>query len=41
VNELLSDDVAQHLQRSIRLLVVEDELTIAFVGEYSRGARPS
>lgn len=36
VNELLSDDVAQHLQRSIRLLV-EDELTIAFVGEYSRG----
>lgn len=36
VNKLLSGDVDRHLQRSMRLLV-EDELTIAFVGEYSRG----
>ncbi len=35
-NELLEEDIERHLQRSIRLLV-EDELTIAFVGEYSRG----
>ncbi|WP_192497331.1 dynamin family protein [Halospina sp. K52047b] len=35
-NELLEGDIERHLQRSIRLLV-EDELTIAFVGEYSRG----
>ena len=36
LNELLEEDIERHLQRNIRLLV-EDELTIAFVGEYSRG----
>ncbi len=35
-NELLSEDLANHLQRGIDLLI-QDELTIAFVGEYSRG----
>ncbi len=35
-SELLSEDLARHLQRGIELLV-QDELTIAFVGEYSRG----
>ncbi len=35
-NELFSEDIAVRLQRSFKLLR-EDELTIAFVGEYSRG----
>jgi len=35
-NELLSDDVSQRLRRGLNLLI-EDELTVAFVGEYSRG----
>ncbi|WP_097458867.1 dynamin family protein [Mangrovitalea sediminis] len=35
-NDLFSDDVHQRIRRGIELLL-EDELTIAFVGEYSRG----
>ncbi|TVP59577.1 MAG: GTPase [Halomonadaceae bacterium] len=35
-NELLSDDLALRLRRGMQLLV-EDELTVAFAGEYSRG----
>lgn len=35
-NGLFSDDIALRLKRSFKLLR-EDELTIAFVGEYSRG----
>lgn len=35
-NDLFSDDVRQRIRRGIELLL-EDELTIAFVGEYSRG----
>lgn len=35
-NELYSDDIASRLQRGVKLLK-EDELTLAFVGEYSRG----
>jgi hypothetical protein len=35
-NQLYSEDVSERIQEGLRLLV-EDELTIAFVGEYSRG----
>ncbi len=35
-NDLYSDDVSERIRRGIELLI-EDELTIAFVGEYSRG----
>ncbi|PSF12325.1 GTPase [Marinobacter fuscus] len=35
-NNLFSDDVSTRIRRGLELLV-EDELTIAFVGEYSRG----
>src|SRR5690554_5552501 len=35
-NDLFSDDVRARIRRGLELLV-EDELTIAFVGEYSRG----
>ncbi len=35
-NNLFSDDVSKRLRHGLELLV-EDELTIAFVGEYSRG----
>lgn len=35
-NDLFSEDIALRLKRSFNLLK-EDELTIAFVGEYSRG----
>ncbi|WP_165857563.1 dynamin family protein [Marinobacter sp. JSM 1782161] len=35
-NDLFSDDVSQRIRRGLELLI-EDELTIAFVGEYSRG----
>ncbi len=35
-NDLYSDDIASRLQRGLKLLQ-EDELTLAFVGEYSRG----
>jgi hypothetical protein len=35
-NDLFSEDIALRLKRSFKLLR-EDELTIAFVGEYSRG----
>ncbi len=35
-NELISDDINQRLVRGLNLLQ-EDQLTIAFVGEYSRG----
>ncbi len=35
-NDLFSDDISHRLQRGFKLLR-EDELTIAFVGEYSRG----
>ena len=35
-NELFSDDISKRIRHGLELLV-EDELTIAFVGEYSRG----
>lgn len=35
-NDLFSEDVSQRIRRGLELLI-EDELTIAFVGEYSRG----
>jgi len=35
-NRLYSDDISERIHEGLRLLV-EDELTIAFVGEYSRG----
>lgn len=35
-NRLYSDDISKRIHEGLRLLV-EDELTIAFVGEYSRG----
>ncbi|WP_336367377.1 dynamin family protein [Marinobacter sp. C2H3] len=35
-NDLFSDDISARLRHGLELLV-EDELTIAFVGEYSRG----
>ncbi len=35
-NQLYSDDIARRIQEGLQFLV-EDELTIAFVGEYSRG----
>ncbi|MFE8071291.1 dynamin family protein [Marinobacteraceae bacterium S3BR75-40.1] len=35
-NELYSDDISKRLRRGLDLLL-QDELTIAFVGEYSRG----
>ncbi len=35
-NDLYSDDVSERIRRGVELLI-EDELTIAFVGEYSRG----
>jgi len=35
-NDLFSDDVSTRIQNGLELLI-EDELTIAFVGEYSRG----
>ncbi|WP_166269703.1 dynamin family protein [Marinobacter caseinilyticus] len=35
-NDLYSEDVSSRIRRGLELLV-EDELTIAFVGEYSRG----
>ena len=35
-NDLFSDDISHRIRRGIELLM-EDELTIAFVGEYSRG----
>jgi predicted GTPase len=35
-NQLFSDDISERIHEGLRLLV-EDELTIAFVGEYSRG----
>jgi len=35
-NNLFSDDVSKRIRHGLELLV-EDELTIAFVGEYSRG----
>ncbi|MDI9246535.1 dynamin family protein [Marinobacter sp. CHS3-4] len=35
-NDLFSDDVSKRIRHGLELLV-EDELTIAFVGEYSRG----
>lgn len=35
-NDLFSDDISQRIRRGLELLI-EDELTIAFVGEYSRG----
>ncbi|MDX1635093.1 MAG: dynamin family protein [Marinobacter sp.] len=35
-NDLFSDDVSSRIRRGLELLI-EDELTIAFVGEYSRG----
>lgn len=35
-NDLFSDDVSTRIRHGLELLV-EDELTIAFVGEYSRG----
>lgn len=35
-NNLFSDDISTRIRRGLELLV-EDELTIAFVGEYSRG----
>lgn len=35
-NQLYSDDIARRIQEGLQLLV-DDELTIAFVGEYSRG----
>jgi hypothetical protein len=35
-NDLYSDDVSERIRRGVELLV-EDELTIAFVGEFSRG----
>lgn len=35
-NDLFSEDVSSRIRRGLELLV-EDELTIAFVGEYSRG----
>lgn len=35
-NDLFSDDVRQRIRRGMEMLL-DDELTIAFVGEYSRG----
>ncbi|SFR82819.1 Replication fork clamp-binding protein CrfC (dynamin-like GTPase family) [Marinobacter daqiaonensis] len=35
-NDLYSDDVSERIRRGVELLI-DDELTIAFVGEYSRG----
>lgn len=35
-NDLFSEDISSRIRRGLELLV-EDELTIAFVGEYSRG----
>jgi hypothetical protein len=35
-NNLFTDDVSQRIRHGLELLI-EDELTIAFVGEYSRG----
>ncbi|WP_166262339.1 dynamin family protein [Marinobacter salicampi] len=35
-NDLFSDDISSRIRRGLELLI-EDELTIAFVGEYSRG----
>ncbi|ROT94743.1 GTPase [Marinobacter sp. R17] len=35
-NDLFSEDISQRIRRGLELLI-EDELTIAFVGEYSRG----
>lgn len=35
-NRLYSDDISERIHEGLRLLI-EDELTIAFVGEYSRG----
>ncbi|MBS3805169.1 MAG: dynamin family protein [Oleiphilaceae bacterium] len=35
-NDLFSDDINSRIRRGLELLI-EDELTIAFVGEYSRG----
>jgi len=35
-NQLFSDDISSRIRQGLELLV-EDELTIAFVGEYSRG----
>ncbi len=35
-NDLYSEDVSERIRRGVELLI-EDELTIAFVGEYSRG----
>ncbi len=35
-NDLFSDDISQRIRRGLELLI-EDELTLAFVGEYSRG----
>lgn len=35
-NDLFSDDISHRIRRGLELLI-EDELTIAFVGEYSRG----
>ncbi|WP_404367740.1 dynamin family protein [Marinobacter sp.] len=35
-NDLFSDDISNRIRRGLELLI-EDELTIAFVGEYSRG----
>ena len=37
-NNLFSDDVSTRIRHGLELLI-EDELTIAFVGEYSRGKR--
>ncbi|MCH8499370.1 MAG: dynamin family protein [Marinobacter sp.] len=35
-NDLFSEDISSRIRRGLELLI-EDELTIAFVGEYSRG----
>lgn len=35
-NNLFSDDISERIRNGVELLI-EDELTIAFVGEYSRG----